>query len=237
MSVAAARLFDVLDATWPAARIWGQDGWMLRDGRGGGKRVSAATQWAPVAEPQQAIDAMAKIGQAPLFMIRQGEVALDAQLAKDGFQIVDPVTLYLCEIDRLLDCPIPPVTAFAVWEPLAIMIEIWVQGGIGPARRAVMARAKTKTAIFARWKDRPAGVGFAALHDGVCMVHAVEVLPHQRRQGVAGWIMRKAAFWAKDHGASHISVLCTNANTAANAMYRGLGMQVAGQYHYRAKET
>jgi len=32
-----------LAATWPAARVWQQDGWTLRDGAGGGKRVSAAS--------------------------------------------------------------------------------------------------------------------------------------------------------------------------------------------------
>ena len=53
-----------------------------------------------------------------------------------------------------------------------------------------MHRAKTRTGIFSRWNEKPAGVAFAAIHNGTCMVHAVEVLAHQRRQGVAAWMMR-----------------------------------------------
>ncbi|MEL6679458.1 MAG: GNAT family N-acetyltransferase, partial [Pseudomonadota bacterium] len=38
-----SRLYDAVEATWPAAHMWQQDGWTMRDGAGGGKRVSAAT--------------------------------------------------------------------------------------------------------------------------------------------------------------------------------------------------
>ena len=36
-------IFKVLDATWPAARQFTHEGWTLREGAGGGQRVSAAT--------------------------------------------------------------------------------------------------------------------------------------------------------------------------------------------------
>ena len=65
------------------------------------------------------------------------------------------------------------------------------------------------------------------------MVHAVEVLPHHRKQGVASWMMRQAAFWGASQGAAHIAVLCTTANAAANELYSSLGFGVAGHYHYR----
>ncbi len=116
------------------------------------------------------------------------------------------------------------------------MKEICAQGGIGPARLAVMERAAHKTAIFGRWNERPGGVAFAAIHDSRCMVHAVEVLPEQRRNGLAAWMMRKAAFWAAEEGAHTMTVLCTRANTGANALYSSLAMDVVGQYHYRQLE-
>lgn len=235
MTISAGQLYTVCEHTWPAARIWTSGGWNLRDGAGGGKRVSAATQSGDGADIVTAEQDMIDRGETPLFMIRDGEHRLDTALEQAGYDVVDPVNLYICDLSRLTDVPIPRVTAFDIWEPLAIMKEIWASGGIGPARLEVMHRAKTKTGVLARWNEKPGGVGFAAIHDGVCMVHAVEVLPHQRRQGVAGWIMRKAAFWAQDHGAAHMSVLCTQSNEAANALYSSLGMTVAGQYHYRQK--
>lgn len=176
---------------------------------------------------------MRAIGQDPLFQIREGEDELDALLDANGYALIDKVILYSIPTQHLTNIPIPRVTAFTIWEPLAIMAEIWAQGGIGPARLDVMRRAKIKTGILARWNEQPAGVAYAGVFDGIAMVHAVEVLPHQRRQGVAGWLMRKAAFWARDQGASHLSVICVEDNTAANTLYRNLGFEAVGRYHYR----
>lgn len=49
-----AQLYETIDHTWPAARIWTETGWTLRDGQGGGKRVSAATRAEPDADIGQA---------------------------------------------------------------------------------------------------------------------------------------------------------------------------------------
>ena len=65
------------------------------------------------------------------------------------------------------------------------------------------------------------------------MVHALEILPHQRRQGLGRWMMRGAAIWAAEQGAQTMAVLCTCDNAGANALYCGLGMDPAGGYHYR----
>ena len=218
----------VTHATWPAATLQSHRGWTLRGGAGGGQRVSATTR-------EDADAAFEDVVQQPLFMVRPGESDLDATLHNAGYVKRDPTNIYLCPIDRLTDMPIPRVTAFAIWEPLAIMEEIWAKGGVDVARLAVMNRAANKTGILARWNEKPAGAGFAALHQQICMVHAVEVLPHQRRQGVAQWIMRKAAFWAQEHGADWMSVLCTAANQPGNRLYTSLGMTCVGQYHYRYK--
>lgn len=233
--ITPAALYEAIDGTWPAAEIADVGPWRIRNGAGGGKRVSAATALGPASDDDIPIaeDAMRNIGQHPLFMITDRDQNVDKDLGGRRYRIVDPVNAYACSIDALTDIPIPRVTAFAVWEPLAIMTEIWAQGGIGPARLAVMARAKTKTGILARHADKPAGTAFVAVHDGIAMVHAVEVLPHQRRRGMAAWMMRRAAFWARDHGATHMTTLCTDANIAANALYQHLGFTRICGYHYR----
>lgn len=235
MTVTAAALFDAVDTTWPAARRIEQGPWMLRDGAGGGKRVSAATAIAAFDHPQidDAEAAMRQMGQPALFMIRPGDDALDAALQARGYAIVDPVVMLTCPVAHLTDQPLRRVTTFTIWEPLAIMTEIWAQGGIGPARLAVMERAQIKTAVLARWGDKPAGTGFVALAGKIAMVHAVEVLPAQRRQGVAQWIMRQAAFWSAERGAETLAVLCVKSNRAAVALYSGLGFTPATSYHYR----
>ncbi len=235
MKPSLEELYGVCEQTWPPARAWQAHGATLRDGQGGGKRVSAAT-CEGVPEHLKPIEAaMISMGQTPLFMIQAGEDALDKHLEANGYDIVDPVHVYSAPIGALTEKPVPPVTCFSIWEPLAIMAEIWAAGGIGPERIEVMRRASVKTGILARWQDKPAGVAFAGISGATCMVHAVEVLAHQRRNGVAQWIMRQAAFWAQEHGASWISVLCTKANVPANALYKGMGFERMGAYHYRMK--
>lgn len=230
------KVFDVIDATWPAARILKSGPWLLRDGQGGGKRVSAATAEGPVCRADIALaeTGLADLGQSPLFMVRAGEDTLDRMLAGCGYQIIDPVTVYACPVTQLTDVRLPRVTVFEIWEPLAIMAEIWAMGGIGPARIDVMRRAPgPKTTLLGRLNEHPAAAAYVGMHGSIAMVHAIEVLEHQRRQGMGAWIMRAAAFWAAKQGADTVTVMCTDANLGANRLYASLGMHVVGHYHYR----
>lgn len=229
------QVFRAIEATWPPAAVQDGDGFRLRRGDGGGQRVSAATALGDPTEAQ--VDGAARWMQAQsqkaLFQLRPGEDALDALLAARGYQKRDETVMYHAPIALLTDIPIPRVTAFSIWEPLAIMNEIWATDGIGPSRRAVMARAAVKTGIFARQNEQPAGAAFAAMSGDVCMVHGVVVLPEHRRQGAAQWMMRRAAFWAAEQGATHMTVLCVAENIPANALYQALGFVETGRYHYR----
>lgn len=232
----AAALYETVEATWPAASVQRVGPWIIRDGRGGGKRASAATAAAPVTEADiaQAEAAQRALGQAPLFMIRDGEGALDATLAARGYHVVDPVVQYLAPTALLAQSAPDPMAAFAIWPPLGIMVEIWADAGIGAGRLAVMERVqRTKTALLGRKNDRAAGVAFVALNGKIAMLHALEVAPDQRRQGSANSMLRRAAIWAQDQGAEWFSLVVTTANAPARKLYSSLGMEVVGQYHYR----
>ncbi|MCZ0812476.1 MAG: GNAT family N-acetyltransferase [Pseudomonadota bacterium] len=234
-----AQLYAVVAATWPAAETRSCGAWTIRDGQGGGKRVSAATARADIISADDlpaAESAMRALGQTPLFMIRAGDEALDALLAGAGYSVIDPVNIHLAPVTDL-NAPQPHSTSFAIWEPLAIQIDMWAQGGIGPGRLAVMRRAQCpRTSILARDGQRPAATAYVGLHDGIAMVHALEVAPHCRRRGMGRRVMLRAAAWARENGATHIAAVCTQENAAANALYASLGMALVGQYHYRIKE-
>jgi len=179
-------------------------------------------------------DAMRSLGQVPRFMIRDGEAALDAQLAAAGYIQHDVTQIYVCEIDLLTHKRPPPVSTFVVWPPLMAQREIWEMGGIGPDRLAIMDRAPMpKTTVLGRIDDAPGGTLYMACAGDIAMVHAVEVHPNHRRKGLAKHMMTAAAFWAKDQGATHLALLTTVANGAANPLYASLQMDVVGSYHYR----
>ena len=234
----AATLFATLDATWPAAACRRCGPWLIRDGQGGGKRVSAATAAddGAAGDIASAEAAMRALGQTPLFLLRAGEQALDAALAARGYRVVDPVVIYASPCAAIATPPPAALVAFAHWPPLAIAAELWAAAGIGPARLAVMDRVPgPKAAILGRVADRASGVAFVAIHRQTAMLHALEVAPALRRQGCASNILRAAAGWAQDHGAVTFSLVVTQANTGARALYASLGMADVGQYHYRQK--
>lgn len=231
-------LYAITEATWPPATATAHGVWTIRDGQGGGKRVSAATANGPVTfdDIRTAEALMEDLDQHRLFMIHEGEDVLDQQLSAMGYQIIDPVVQYVCPLETLTQIDPPRLSGFAIWPPLKIMEELWADGGIGPARLDVMRRVQgPKTAILGRVNDRAAGVAFVAIHNETAMLHAVEVCASQRRQKVAVNMMGTAAKWAQDHGAKRFSLVTTVQNIGSNALYTSLGMRTVGHYHYRIK--
>jgi N-acetylglutamate synthase len=229
-------LYAVIEATWPPAAVAQVGPFTVRTGLGGGSRVSATTVTGPVsaADLAQAEAAMAALGQPAIFMIRQGDAALDALLADRGYVIKDPVVGFAAPVAALTGQRPPPVSTFEVWPPLAIQREIWAEGGIGPARLAVMDRVTgPKTTILGRVSDTPAGCAFVACHGPHAMLHALETRGLHRRKGVAAHMLTACAFWAAAQGAETFSLVVTQANTGAHALYASLGMVAVGQYHYR----
>lgn len=224
-------------ATWPAFAESRIGPFTVRDGRGGGSRVSSATcegAWSE-ADLTAAEAAMTGLGQRPLFMIRAGEEALDAALKARGYRLADPTVLYAAPLASLGPAP-DLMTAFPHWPPLAIAETIWAEAGIGPARLAVMHRAPApRTVLLGRSRDRPAGVAFAAIHEQTALLHALVVPETQRRQGAARNIVLRTAVWAAENGADRLALAVTAANEAACSLYASLGMTPVGQYHYRMK--
>lgn len=229
-------LLTAIDATWAPAAIVRHGPWTIREGQGGGQRVSAATAAEPVREADlpAAEAAMRALGQTPLFMIRPGEAVLDALLEARGYRVVDPVNIRLGPLTPLTVEPLPLGQVFPGWEPLAIQLEIWAEGGVGPGRVAAMERVRApRTSILGRLGQAPAATAFVALHAGIAMMHALTVRERYRRRGVAALMCRQAAVWAAARGGTHLAALCTRANAGSNALYASLGLEVVGHYHYR----
>jgi ribosomal protein S18 acetylase RimI-like enzyme len=231
-------LYALTETTWPPAAKVRVGPWHIREGRGAGSRVSAATAAGDASSDdlQQAEQEMRNLGQTPLFMIRKGEDWLDEKLAARGYVVKDPVFLRVAPIEALTVLPLERAKTFRVWPPLETQKEIWAEGGIGAARLAVMERAEgLRTTILGRDGNSPAGTVFVALQGDVAMLHAMEVAAAFRRRGLARKMIAAVGHWAADHGASHVALLVTKANTGANALYASLGFEVVGEYHYRIK--
>jgi GNAT superfamily N-acetyltransferase len=232
-----ARYFAALAATWLPAETMSLPPFTLRRGGGGGNRVSAATLDGTVDDLERAVEAaeraMRAWGQTPLFLVRPGDDALDDLIARRGYLVRDPVRLLRADPATLAPaCPHPEVVLGPAL--LAAMAELWVAGGIGPTRLAIMERVpEPKVYLIGRSQDRPAGCGFAARHEDIVMLHALEVAPFARHRGVGSAITRAAAGWTHEIGASDFALAVTESNAPGRALYASLGMAEVARYHYR----
>lgn len=230
-----ADLARAFDATWPPAEQADAGGFRVARSPGGGGRLNSARAAGPWTGAD--IDAAAALqrgrGGAARFLVPDGDTALAEALARRGLVEADRTVVLHAPVAALLEPPVPPVTALAIWPPLAIQLDLWAEAGIGSARLAAMDRAAApKTALLGRVRDRAAGVGFVAISGPVAMVHALAVAPEFRRMGVAAWMTRRAAHVAAEHGADRLALAVTRANDGALALYARLGFVEAAGYRY-----
>ena len=230
----AATLLHHMTASWPPVATHRVGPWVLREGPGGGTRVTCAVAEAPVTSDDlpPLLQAAARLGQPGLVMVRQADDATDGMLATAGWPMGDEVVLYLAPSSGF--APPPGMAAFALWPPLAIQRLIWNEGGIGAGRQAVMDRTSgPKAAILGRSGDRPAGTAFVAIAGGIAFLHGLTVVPALLRRGTARNIVAAAGAWAQAAGAAWLALAVTRGNLPARVLYASMGMEVVGHYHYR----
>lgn len=234
---ALARAFET---TWPAAEFADAGGFRVGRGLGAGGRVSSARAMRPDwtgADIAAAEAVHREWGQPAVFRLPDGDQRLADALTQRGYRAENPTAVMVADCDRLADRAVPGMTVFALWPPLAIQGDIWAAGNINPARQAVMMRGDLpRSALLARIEDRAAGAAFVATDGPVAMIHAIEVLPAFRRRGLASWLLRRAAVWGQQNGASRLGLAVSRANRDARALYDRMGFKEAGGYRYWVRD-
>lgn len=250
-------------ATWPPAALHPAGAFVVGEGQGGGQRVSSARFIGDRFDPAdigRAVAGLASLGQRPSFAVFDTDPpALDTALAADyamGDRVVlmartlspdghaqegsvpDAFTSDTFTLDVFAaESPIPSTplcTLTAHWPPTPAQIALWQAAGIGPARLAVMHRAPApRAALAVQMAGRLAGCAFAAISNGIAVLHALEVAPANRRQGLGRRLMQAAAHWARAQGAGHLALLVVETNAPARALYDGLGYAPVTAMHYR----
>ncbi|MEM6357241.1 MAG: GNAT family N-acetyltransferase [Pseudomonadota bacterium] len=240
------------DATWPGERIEWIGGWKLRFTEGAGSR--AASAWAAEAEaPMEPTAIAARIGEVtraygraglrPRFQIWPGDTQIDQALETAGWERYDRSLLMIRPAIPPIELPPPgpdavregrEAMAVVVRTPIALLDEVWQEGGVGPARRAVLDRSQGPKAIFlGRVGMQPAGAVAMTLDGEVGITQALWVVPAARRSGLASVLMAAASRFAADAGASVIAHAVLEENMPAVRLYERLGFRPFGAYHYR----
>ncbi|MEO0682153.1 MAG: GNAT family N-acetyltransferase [Pseudomonadota bacterium] len=229
-------LAEAMARTWPPAAVddASAPGWRLREGRGGGKRVSAATSLGAL-DPAPLAAILRARGETPMVQVVASETELDQRLADAGWVEVDATILYVAPAEAMAALSLPKGVRFATGTArLALLAEIWEAEGIGAARQAVMERcAAPKAILMGRTDDVAAGAAFVAAHGRLAMLHAVAVRPEHRRRGVGRALLAGAGRFGLDQGAPWVGLAVAEANETARALYDAAGMTRAARYLYR----
>jgi N-acetylglutamate synthase len=102
-----------------------------------------------------------------------------------------------------------------------------------PVARRVLLGAREPGFAVLRAGGVPAAIARGSVDGGWVGVTAVEVDPAHRRQGLGTAVMRAVLAWAADRGATGAYLQVADENTAALALYAGLGFHHHHRYHYR----
>ncbi len=231
-------------AAWPALETAPLGGWLWRYSRGGSNRANAVACLAPPGRDtdeaiREAEHRYHALGVAARFQVTDcaAPADLEARLADRGYAAQDRCTT--------LAAPLPERTAMPsdvriTPRPSAGWLAVYT-GTITPDRAAVAP------AILQRV---PAGSGFVSVEtDGACratvlvvvvgrvaIVECVATAAEARRQGAARTAMQGAMAFATERGARVAALGALATNAPAQALYRGLGFDLAGRYHIRVKD-
>lgn len=232
----------LLEETWPPVATKDLEGaWRVRWAASAGRRVCSARPLTP--EPSALLATLGQVeahyaahgGASLLQLFAEQEAALAAPLMEQG---------YAREAEtRFLTAPAAPIANRAyriqtrpyvirIAAPLAAVDALWATGGVGSARRAVMARAERGEIFAARLESRMKGLVFVAAGATGAMIHALHVAPEARRLGVGTDLAVAAARWAIARGLDKIAVAIEADNVASRALFEAVGFSETAAYAY-----
>lgn len=250
----------VESATWPPARVVDVDGW--RVGLSGGL-TRRANSVLPLGSPRDvgaALDRVeqlyAEAGQPSIVRVsRAATPALDDLLAERGYRAVSHTDVLVREVDdgsaEAVRPPAGPVRVTIADRPDDAWLAAWAGSKArlhatgaahdddGASLRLARAVLGGAPAIYLTATDAsgPVGVIRAAFAEDWVALSSLVVVPSARRRGLGRSLTLRALHEAADRGARRAFLQVEAANTAAAALYTGLGFQPAERYVYRERSS
>jgi ribosomal protein S18 acetylase RimI-like enzyme len=227
---------------WPGIEVEWDGNWVRRAAGGYTKRANSLQCF----DPDDGADAEARLAAGVAWFRARGiapvvrttplaspglNTALDAQ----GWDTIDRSHLYAMELGAHEPDAEGRVTALL--DPEFLAAQQALQGHtdeLMSRMRALLAvMAVPATGIVVYRDGAPAASGLMAIADGIVVTGNVITDRSRRRQGLGAAMMRTGLAWAKAQGATLAALNVQADNTAAMALYSGLGYRHQYDYTYR----
>ncbi len=232
------RLERVLLATWPAAEVVEEDGWVLSANHGATGRANSLTVLSQSSRPVPAAvawmedwyrsrDLVPMVRATPL----SGHDLVD-HLENAGYQPWPAA----CDILRrtLLETAEVPTGVTLETEPT----DRWFSrserpASMWPALRDMSARVNGSL-VFASVSvaDDAVAIGQGVVADGHLAIYGMSTAPSHRGRGLGRQIIGSLEAWALSMGATTATLQVVIDNDAAQHLYRGVGYESVYQYRY-----
>ena len=237
---------------WPAFLVDEVDGWRLRftynvTGRANSVLPIQLGGRYTLSERLERVEAFYRRWNAPVrYQITPAAQPpdLDQTLMSRGFHRVAPTLVQVAPVAAVLDAcgpgpaldsrltPALDETWFATYRRLENLSEIEAD-----VIRGILRRIRQRSAyVLVAGDGQPIGTGLGVVDGDWIGVFCVVIDPDFRRIGAATTVLHALARWARRQHASRMYLQVTEQNTAARALYAGLGFETLYGYHYRALE-
>ena len=229
---------------WPALRTVHYDGWILRFADGFSKRANSVNPlYDSTIDPAQKIERCEEIyramGLKTIFKLNEAShpQGLDEALAARGYEVVDPVSVQVLELNNDGYAPSGDV------EISADATGAWLDAYCGMDARAAGARATMERmlglivprAAFAALRDEYGIIacGMGVLDGGFLGLFNIIVNKAHRNKGCGKRILSGLLGWARKNGASAAYLQVLKSNSTAIGIYGNFGFREISGYWYR----
>ncbi|MFT2707509.1 GNAT family N-acetyltransferase [Clavibacter zhangzhiyongii] len=260
---AAALLDDLADRGWPADARERHGGWILRAAGGVTKRANSALPAGPVADAEDALDAVEAFARAhgivPCVQVSPASEPADlaARLAVRGYAAEARTLVQVADARAVAGLlggaspdPALAVTVTVADAPDDAWLDAWwsVDGRGGSAElRVARGILERGPALYAAVRERAASADGSAprvlatarlaLVDGWGGLFAVATRPEARRRGLSRAAMGAVVRAGLDRGITALWLQVVEENAGARALYSGLGFAPVSRYAYWTRPT
>lgn len=229
---------------FPAPETEDVEGWLFRTSHGGYQRTNSVStlgyRGRDLAASIARVEALAKAaGQRPRFHISEVSEphGLDGVLEARGYARSERcLTMFKPVGARKADLTGVEWTYFPSTQWFKIYTSVLDESRKAVAERIIENVPWPRAFFLYRRRGLSLSVGLAVHEDGMVGIECLATREEGRRRGAARALMHGIEAWALEEGAHSLYLQVVESNEAAVKLYRSLGYEPVGRYHYRTLE-